>query len=142
MPEGLLGKTLKKADQLARQQELEEAVDSIAQTRFRKSIQFQCKTKSMSIQSQTQSCLHHRKLPPKMWRTAAWQAQADIYGESGAAEQKKDATEAPKMMDISAWFDAARFLNDLKPYINKMFGRRFLAFSMPDGHGLLSGQGP
>ena len=36
-------------------------------------------------------------------------------------------------MDISGWFDAAAFLEELKPYINKMFGRRFLAFSMPDG---------
>ena len=26
------------------------------------------------------------------------------------------------------------FLDELKPYINKMFGRRFLAFSMSDGH--------
>ena len=37
-------------------------------------------------------------------------------------------------MDISGWFDVSQFLEDLKPYINKMFGRRFLAFSMPDGH--------
>ncbi len=37
-------------------------------------------------------------------------------------------------MDIAAWFDAALFLNELKPYINKMFGRRFMAFSMSDGH--------
>jgi len=37
-------------------------------------------------------------------------------------------------MDISGWFDAAKFLDELKPYINTMFGLRFLAFSMPDGH--------
>ncbi len=37
-------------------------------------------------------------------------------------------------MDISGWFDAAGFLDELKPYINKMFGRRFMAFSMADGY--------
>ena len=37
------------------------------------------------------------------------------------------------MLDISRWFDGTGFLNELKPYINKMFGRLFLAFSMPDG---------
>ncbi|MBI4792122.1 MAG: hypothetical protein HY789_05190 [Deltaproteobacteria bacterium] len=64
---------------------------------------------------------------------AAWQAHADIFGESGGAGQGKDAPEVPKLLDISAWFNAASFLDELKPFINKMFGRRFLAFSMPDG---------
>jgi hypothetical protein len=40
----------------------------------------------------------------------------------------------PKLMNISAWFDAKEFLNELKPYINKMYSRRFLAFSMPNGY--------
>lgn len=128
MPEGLLGKTLKKADQLARQQELEEAVSLNSAAIL-----------EMAPISVPQSEPSAPKEPSpaasssKDITAAAWQAQADIYGESGAADQGKDANEAPKLMDISAWFDAARFLDELKPYINKMFGRRFLAFSMPDG---------
>ena len=65
---------------------------------------------------------------------AAWQAQADIYGESCEGIKATNASEVPKLMDISRWFDAEQFLEGLKPYINKMFGRIFLAFSMPDGY--------
>ena len=36
-------------------------------------------------------------------------------------------------MDISAWFDAAAFLALLKPLINRLEGRRYLAFSMASG---------
>jgi len=128
MPDGLLGKTLKKADQLARQQELEETV-SLNSAAISEVAPVPAPTPEPSIKREA-------PIPPaasKDLAQAAWQAQADIYGESGAADQKKDITEAPKMMDITAWFDAARFLEDLKPYINKMFGRRFLAFSMPEG---------
>ena len=128
MPEGLLGKTLKKADQLARQQELEETVALNSAVILEVAPAPPPPTKPLA-QKEDPS-------PPAATNdaaTAAWQAQADIYGESGAADQKKETSEAPKLMDISTWFDAARFLEDLKPYINKMFGRRFLAFSMPDG---------
>lgn len=33
-------------------------------------------------------------------------------------------------MDISTWFDAAAFLDLLRPLINRLEGRRYLAFSM------------
>ena len=36
-------------------------------------------------------------------------------------------------MDVSGWFDAAGYLEMLKPYINRVEGRRFMAFSMADG---------
>ena len=32
------------------------------------------------------------------------------------------------------WFDAEKFLAELKPYINRLDGARWSAFSMPDGH--------
>ena len=118
MVQGLLGKTLKKADQLARQKELEETV----------------------LQEDTEKEVNEN-IPPDMAQpetknitTAARQAQADIYNDNDAFDQEKSKSVAPKLMDISGWFDASQFLEDLKPYINKMFGRRFLAFSMPDGH--------
>ncbi len=59
--------------------------------------------------------------------------QHGIYNEEHGTTSKKPKT-APQLVDISSWFEASQFLDNLKPYINKMFGRRFLAFSTPDGH--------
>lgn len=111
MPKGLLGKTLKKADQLARQQELEE--------------------NSLAINKNEPQ---PKKEADKNRSASAWQAQEDIYGDSGGTSQKKAKSEPPASMDISAWFDAAQFLADLKPHINKMYGRQFFAFSMSNGY--------
>ncbi len=109
-PRGLLGTTLKKADQRARQKELDTAVQ-----------QTECNNPVANTTVR------------KTQKEAVWQAQADIYDEAGDVEPKK-VKESPQLMDISAWFDSARFLDELKPYINKLYGRRFLAFSMSDGH--------
>jgi hypothetical protein len=138
MPEGLLGKTLKKADQLARQKELEEIV--VRQESVTESIPQKIPEALALRQAAGNDKAVMASSTPEPARqdtsdkaAAAWQAQADIFGESGVAGQGKDAPEVPKLLDISAWFDAAGFLAELKPFINKMFGRRFLAFSMPDG---------
>ena len=112
----MLGKTLKKADQKARQKELDNA----------------------ALQSDSEFIKEEKHpssgpINQKIKNDAAWQTQADIYNETGHAERKKSHT-SPQLIDISAWFDGSQFLKDLKPYINKLFGRRFLAFSMSDGH--------
>ena len=104
-PEGLLGKTLKKADQLARQKELEAAVAEAGEQ-----------------PAKTQVVALSPTLPPA----------ATIYGEDAPAADSPSPMQ-PRA-DISSWFDASAFLDGLRPYINKMFGRRFLAFSMADGH--------
>lgn len=104
-PEGLLGKTLKKADQLARQKELEWAVEHFSDD---------------------------DKKPETEKTGAARQAQADIYGEENTVAGKR--SNVPRLIDISKWFDAEQFLKNLKPYINRVTGRRFMAFSMADGH--------
>lgn len=116
-PRGLLGKTLKKADQKARQRELE---NYTLQTN-------PAKNESLTLP------LHTDATDQKAKNEAAWKAQADIYNEDCFTEVQTPKS-LPQLIDISAWFDACQFLNNLKPYINKMFGRRFLAFSMPDGH--------
>jgi len=108
-PEGILGKTLKKADQLARQKELEHAVEQFSDD-----------------ETKTQTKMQPEKAG------SVWQAQADIYGEENTTAGKKSA--APRLIDISKWFDAEQFLKSLKPYINRVTGRRFMAFSMADGH--------
>ncbi|TKB25850.1 HD domain-containing protein [Desulfopila sp. IMCC35006] len=118
MVQGLLGKTLKKADQLARQKELEATVlHEDTGKEVNENIP------ADMVQPETRNIT-----------TAARQVQADIYSDNDAFDQEKSKPIAPKLMDISGWFDASQFLEDLKPYINKMFGRRFLAFSMPNGH--------
>jgi len=117
MPKGLLGKTLKKADQKARQKELE---STTLQKDFA-DIKEQAPPPSVTTADQNTK------------NDASWQAQADIYNERLDTNPKKPKT-APQLVDISSWFEASQFLDNLKPYINKMFGRRFLAFSMPDGH--------
>lgn len=111
-PEGILGKTLKKADQFARQKELELAVEQFSDDE---------KKPQAKVQPVQQ-----------VKAEAAWQAQVDIYGEEGTATGKKSA--APRLIDISKWFDAEQFLKNLRPYINRVAGRRFMAFSMADGH--------
>ena len=55
----------------------------------------------------------------------------EIFAETtgpGVAREEK-----PRPLDIARWFDAAGFLALLKPVINRLDGRRFLAFSMADG---------
>lgn len=118
MPEGLLGKTLKKADQNARQQELDEVVAEHEAGGTMATGNNNCLVPLLTGHDKAQ---------------AAWQAQADIFGATGVTDQGKQASEVPKLLDISAWFDAASFLKELKPYINRMRGRMFMAFSMPDG---------
>ena len=132
MPEGLLGKTLKKADQLARQKELEETVqDHIVEPMKEDAPATDPPRKTMTENTEP---LPETSFNPVIAdpAKAAWQAQIDIYDEKPSG-QKQPATEPPQLLDISRWFDGTRFLNELKPYINKMSGRLFLAFSMPDG---------
>jgi hypothetical protein len=130
-PEGLLGKTLKKADQRARQQELEENV-----SRFEDKTGLAGIKPPLPTQQQNNDSIARESIRSSTEdkAAAAWQAQADIYGESEEGIKATNASDVPKLMDISRWFDAEQFLDGLKSYINKMFGRRFMAFSMPDGY--------
>jgi len=130
-PEGLLGKTLKKADQLARQKELEETVYRFGDESRLAESKSSLPTQELNSDS---IAMESVEFSTKDKMAAAWQAQADIYGESREGIKATNASEVPKLMDISRWFNAERFLEGLKPYINKMFGRRFMAFSMPDGY--------
>ena len=111
MPKGLLGTTLKKADQLARQKELEENSLELAEKEP-----------------------EQKKDADENRGVAAWQAQEDIYEENGGISHKKPKSEAPASVDISTWFDAAQFLEELKPHINKMYGWQFFAISMSNGY--------
>lgn len=117
-PEGLIGKTLKRADQKARQQELEEAVNlqkQYAESDGEKS--------------------HELVSVPASESSLARQADTDIYGSDEKAASKNNASSGSlTQINISSWFDAQKFLNELRPYINRLEGRRFMAFSMPNGY--------
>ncbi|MDX9771678.1 MAG: HD domain-containing protein [Tenuifilaceae bacterium] len=130
-PDGLLGKTLKKADQLARQKELEENISRLEN----KSGLVESKPPLPTQELKNDSiAMESIESSTKDKAAAAWQAQSDIYGDRGEKIKATNVSDVPKLMDISHWFDAEQFLEGLKPYINKMFGRRFMAFSMPDGY--------
>ena len=98
-PQELLGKTLKRADQLARQQELEQA----------------------------QERLQPLEKPPK-WHNEA-KSQDGIFDEKPEAKKK---VTVPKLINLP-WLDTHALLKDMRPYINRLEGRRFSAFSMPNG---------
>ena len=106
--DGLLGKTLKQADQLARQQELEEAMAAGGPQ------------EEVGKEGRTE-------LEGEPTRQGVKEIYAETTGPEVAREEK------PRPLDISPWFDAAGFLALLKPVINRLDGRRFLAFSMADG---------
>ncbi len=120
-PEGLLGQTLKKADQLARQKELEWAVERLS-----------ADNNDVQPEPVPSPGAAKKKSSSSQGSNAAWRAQADIFGGEEPISRKKAA--APHRVDISTWFDAQGFLDALKPYINRLTGRRFMAFSMPEGY--------
>ena len=117
-PDGLIGKTLKKADQKARQQELEEAVNTQKQQG-----------------KPTENTTAEQDSLPTAENNLAKQADIDIYGDvNKAASRNSPSSGSIKQINISNWFEADSFLTELKPYINRLEGRRFMAFSMPNGY--------
>ncbi|WP_163338791.1 HD domain-containing protein [Desulfopila sp. IMCC35008] len=117
-PEGLIGKILKKADQKARQMELEDAVNQQKQ---------QAESGEETVDEATPL--------PAAENNLARQADADIYGRDEKVDSKnKTSSGAINQINISSWFEPDAFLDELKPYINRLEGRRFKAFSMPNGY--------
>lgn len=123
--DGLLGKTLKKADQLARQKELEGTGKRLSGGR---------ESADRDDAPKQSAPIQQPPSPPAIPTaeiTMSRQARADIYGEEPVSDKT---SEAPNLINISRWFDPESFLKELKPSINRLEGRGFMAFSMPDGH--------
>lgn len=55
----------------------------------------------------------------------------EVFG-SPAAEEEKVKVELQELP--LQWFDPDEFLRELVPFVNKLFGSRWKAFSMKDGH--------
>jgi len=53
-------------------------------------------------------------------------------GEQLYGEDEKQKAERPVEVELN-WFDPNVFLDDLRPFVNRLDGGRFCAFSMPDG---------
>ncbi|MBU4044707.1 MAG: metal-dependent phosphohydrolase, partial [Proteobacteria bacterium] len=90
---------MKRADQLARQQEI----------------------------GQAQERLQPLEEPPK-WHNEA-KSQDGIFDEKSEARKN---VAVPKIINLP-WFDTPALLKDMRPYINRLEGRRFQAISMPNG---------
>jgi hypothetical protein len=123
-PEGLLGKTLKKADQKARQRELEEAVEQLQKES--KEISTSLKLPEVQKSPATTKEVQDQGI-------LARKADADIYGENNCPIHNTNSSK-PERINISTWFDVQQCIAELKPYINRIQNRRFMAFSMPDGY--------
>ncbi len=112
-PKGLLGEKLKEADQAARRMEMARNVQG-----------HRAETKPAPEQKEP------LQLVSKM-ETDLKGAEKDSVFISHAKEEK----EKVSLKEIPLpWFDADRYMKALKPFINRLDGRRWSAFSMPDGY--------
>ncbi|MDA8325671.1 MAG: HD domain-containing protein, partial [Nitrospiraceae bacterium] len=113
-PKGLLGEKLKEADQVARRTEI---ANNIQEHPAADEASPEPGRPEEPLQS-----------APK---TEAGLTEKDSIFISHAKKEK----EKVSLKEIPLpWFDAERFLAVLKPYINRLDGQRWSAFSMPDGH--------
>lgn len=108
-PEGFVGKTLKRADQFARQMEYDKTIAKLQPA------------DQDEIMKAMESVMVKNKGKNGM----------EIFYEEVDSDKKSG---VPELVDISKWFVFQPFLNAMKPYINKVTGRRFMAFTMPNGY--------
>ncbi len=140
--EGLFCKILILADQKARQEELDHAVEN-AGTETDESQNSEKGENTTTTNSEDtdskESSDNESKQPVKKKRNklklsggSARKADADIYG-TDYGEKKKLGNFGQKI-NIDSWFAFDAFIDNLKPLVNKMEGNRFVAFSMPNGY--------
>ena len=113
-PKGLLGEKLKDADQAARRTEIANNIQE----------------SPAAGEAGPEPGRLDETLKPTL-KAEADQAEKDNIFISHAKKEK----EKISMKEVPLpWFDAEKFLVGLKPYINRLDGQRWSAFSMPDGH--------
>ena len=163
-PSGYLGTLLKQSDQFARQMELEAGSDDIElgdlletaiQEKKAQGIKsdhtFKQNKENKDKQDNTQdinidnninnkpvsnvsnnNTAEVKKQDNKTDNGSVWATQKAIYG-IGDEEKSSKTKISIQKLGIS-WFDEDAFVADMKPYINRMFGNRFMAFSMSNGY--------
>ena len=113
-PKGLLGEKLKEADQDARRTEIASNI----------------KERPAAGEAGPEPSRPEGPLQPPP-KTQLDHAEKDSIFITHATKEK----EKVKLKEVPlSWFDADRYLRELKPYINRLDGQRWSAFSMPDGH--------
>lgn len=126
--DGLLGKTVREADQKSRQLELDYACENTEVQVERTPKKDPLPAETADPKQKTKSS-PARKAPNLDTGGSAVKAAQDIYGiESPAVKGGKN------KVNITTWFDIGRFVRDLRPFINKIDKRVFTAFSMPNGY--------
>lgn len=113
-PRGLLGEKLKEADQKARRLEMTLSVRIGKEAEQTERTQ---RTNGSTQQKQTKPISEKE------------QSEREIFYSS--SEEADSAT--PSEVDIE-WFEPNEFLSELRPYINRLYGSRWYAFSMKNGY--------
>jgi len=114
-PKGLLGEKLKEADHAARRMEVARNVQEHLK---------EAEPKSDNLQGSSRP----EQKAPGMDKTET--AKECIF-----VTHNSEVKEKISVKELSLpWFDADTFLAELKPYINRLDGPRWGAFSMPDGY--------
>ena len=139
-----LAKTLKQADQRARQTEIAQVNARIAAAQeiaeeVGQPVETRDTTKTekevppvippQPVVARPSIPLHSEQASAE----AAWKTQRDIYGLNPADSKEKKSKEQIPVLDITKWFDADLCLGEIKRHINMISGKRFQAFSMSSG---------
>lgn len=135
VPKGILAEKLKEADHAARRMEMAEMSEGVVS-------ETPVQPKEAKIDMEEQATIVYTKVYTKNSSQAeasssinppeqSSKIDGDIFSPpSGADEKEKN---IPKEM-LLEWFNAEVFIKELKPYINRLYGERWNAFSMPDGY--------
>lgn len=117
-PKGLLAEKLKAADQNTRRKEI--ASLSVVHQGNKQDAEEKAPEPAV------------KPMPPEPVQKIEPSQKADIFGAGDGGTKEK---EKIKLKEIPLeWFDSDEFLMELKPYINKLNGGRWDAFSMPNGY--------
>ena len=122
---GLLSEKLKEADHASRRMEMAGVVKEIVLDEY-------SQPTKQNIEAQETAPSIEQTTIPNVFTEQASQPDADIFSPATSSEAK-DKQSIPKEIPLE-WFDSEAFLKELKPYINRLWGERWNAFSMPDGY--------
>jgi hypothetical protein len=141
-PDELLANMLKRADQKARQEELDYVVENVSgesDDQMNQGFDKKADNKHQYYQDQEtnsnngEPTTDTKKMKTMVTGGSARKADADIYGTDYG--QEKVLGNFGKKINISTWFDFDTLVNELKPSINFLKNANiFTAFSMPEGY--------
>lgn len=136
---GILAEKLKEADHAARRMEMSEASQEMISEKISQPQNKQNEPelkepeKKAEIQKSSEEKTRDEGVNTgNIFSGETSEADNDIFSPP-ASSQEKEKQPIPKEIPLE-WFDSEAFLKELKPYINRLWGERWSAFSMPDGY--------